>query len=69
MTLKLHLIMPNADKKCPVSREVTTINYQECFSLIKESAMFEFRAFNIAHEIVTGETSQQELVFGEKDVF
>ena len=69
VTLKLHMIMPNADKKFPVSREVTTINYQECFSLIKESAMFEFRAFNIAHEIVTEETSQQELVFGEKDVF
>ena len=69
VTLKLHLIMPNADKKCPVSREVTTINYRECFSLIKESALFEFRAFNIAHEIVAEVTSQQELAFGEKDVF
>ena len=41
--------MPNAEKKNPVSREVTTANYRECFSLIRESALFEFRAFNIVH--------------------
>ena len=34
MTVKLRLIMP---KKSPVSREVTTANYRECFSLIRES--------------------------------
>ena len=33
VTVKLHLIMPNAEKKSPVSREVTTVNYRECFSL------------------------------------
>ena len=64
MTVKLHLIMPNTEqKKSPVSREVITDdNYQECFSLIRESALFEFGAFNIAHDD-TGieETIQQEL--------
>ena len=62
VTVKLHLIMPNAEKKSPVSREVTTANYRECFSLIRGSALFEFGAFNIAHDD-TGieETIQQEL--------
>ena len=51
MIVKLHLILPNAErKKNPVSREVTTANYRECFSLIRESALFEFGAFNIAHD-------------------
>ena len=50
VTVKLHLIMPNAEKKSPVSREVTTANYRECFSLIRESALFHFGAFNIAHD-------------------
>ena len=50
MTVKLHLIMPNAEKKSPVSREVTTDNYRECFSLIRESALFEFGAFIISHD-------------------
>ena len=62
MTVKLHLIIPNAEKKSPVSREVTTANYRECFSLIRESALFEFGAFNIAHDIAGIEdTIQQEL--------
>ena len=64
MTVKLHLIMPNTEqKKSPVSREVTTDdNYQECFSLIRESALFEFGAFNIAHDDAgIEETIQQEL--------
>ena len=63
VTVKLHLIMPNTErKKSPVSREVTTANYRECLSLIRESALFEFGAFNIAHDD-TGieETIQQEL--------
>ena len=61
MTVKLHLLMPNAEKKSPVSREVTTANYRECFSLIRESAVFEFGAFNIAHDNVGIEdTIQQE---------
>ena len=61
--IKLHLIMPNAEKKNPVSREVTTDNYRECFSLIRESALFEFGAFNITHDDDDGveETTQQEL--------
>ena len=51
MIVKLHLILPNAErKKSPVSREVTTVNYRECFSLVKESDLFEFGAFNIAHD-------------------
>ena len=62
MTVKLHLLMPNAEKKSPVSREVTTANYRECFSLIRESAVFEFGAFNIAHDDAGIEdTIQQEL--------
>ena len=62
VTVKLHLIMPNAEKKSPVSREVTTANYRECFSLIRESALFEFGAFNIAHDDAGIEdTIQQEL--------
>ena len=50
MTVKLYLIMPNAEKKSPVSREVTTDNYKECFSIIRESALFEFQALGIAHD-------------------
>ena len=50
VTVKLHLIMPNAEKKSPVSREVTTANYRECFTLITESALFEFRSLDIAHD-------------------
>ena len=63
MTVKLHLIMPNTEqKKSPVSREVTTANYRECFSLIRESVLFEFGAFNIAHDDAGIEdTIQQEL--------
>ena len=62
MTVKLHLIMPNAEKKSPVSREVTTANYRECFSLIRESALFEFGAFNIAHDDAgIEETIRQDL--------
>ena len=62
MTVKLHLIMPNTEKKSPVSREVTTANYRECFSLVRESALFQFGAFNIAHDDAgIEETIQQEL--------
>ena len=63
VTVKLHLIMPNAEqKKSPVSREVTTANYRECFSLIRESALFQFGVFNIAHDDAgIEETIQQEL--------
>ena len=51
--------MPNAGRrKSPVSREVTIANYQECFSLIRESALFEFGAFNIAHDIVIQDTTE-----------
>ena len=64
VTVKLHLIMSNAErKKSPVSREVTTANYRECFSLVKESALFEFGAINITHDDAAGieETTEQEL--------
>ena len=54
--------MPNAEKKNPVSREVTAVNYRECFSLIRKSALFEYRAFDIAHEYADiEEVVQQEL--------
>ena len=54
--------MPNAEKKNPVSREVTTVNYRECFSLIRKSALFEYRAFDIAHDYADiEEVVQQEL--------
>ena len=59
--LKLHLILPNAAKKNPSSREVTTDNYQECFSLLKESALFEFGALNIGHMVADEESIQQVL--------
>ena len=56
VSLKLHLIMPNAGRrKSPV---YTIANYQECFSLIRESALFEFGAFNIAHDIVIQDTTE-----------
>ena len=56
VTVKLHLIMPNAEKKSPVSREVTTANYRECFSLIRESALFEFAALQFMHDVGIEET-------------
>ena len=57
--LKLHLILPNAVKKDPRSREVTTDNFQECFSLMKETALFEFGALNIM--VADEESIQQDL--------
>ena len=47
--MKLHLIMPNTDKKDPQFREVTTDNYLECFSLLRESALFEFGVIDLTH--------------------
>ena len=44
LMLKLHLILPNAEKKNPVSREVTEDNYQECVSLLRDSALFDFES-------------------------
>ena len=64
MTVKLHLIMPNTQKKSPVSREVTTANYHECFSLIRESALFEFESLNIAHDIIVEEAVETMLSKG-----
>ena len=58
--LKLHLILPNAEKKKPSSREVATDNYQECFSLMKESALFEFGALNIGHDLIADEELIQQ---------
>ena len=59
--LKLHLVLPNAEKKSVASREVTTDNYEECFTLIRESALFEFQSLNIAHDAVSEETTQPDL--------
>ena len=61
VTVKLHLIMPNADKKDPQFREVTLDNYQECFSLLRESALFEFGAFDLSHPISLEEQDRREL--------
>ena len=63
VTAKLHLIMPNAEKKSPVSREVTTANYRECFSLIRESALFEFATLQFMHDV--GEETIIETMFGK----
>ena len=60
--LKLHLVLPNAEKKSVASREVTTDNYEECFTLIRESALFEFQSLNIAHDAVFEETTQPDLI-------
>ena len=57
VTLKLHLIMPNADKKDPQLREVTSGNYKECFTLIRESALFEFGVLDLTHPIPPDEDS------------
>ena len=51
--------MPNAEKKNPISREFTTANYRECFSLIRESALFEFGAFNIAEQVLSKDDCKQ----------
>ena len=64
MTVKLHLIMPNAEKKSPVSREVTTANYRECFFLIRESALFEFATLQFMHDVGIEETII-ETMFGK----
>ena len=61
--LKLHLVLPNAEKKSVASREVTTHNYEECFTLIRESALFEFQSLNIAHhDAVSEESTQPDLI-------
>ena len=59
--LELHLILPNTAKKNPSSREVTADNYRECFSLMKESALFEFGALNIGHMVADEESIHQDL--------
>ena len=65
MSLKLHLILPNAEKKSPVSQEVTTDNYHECFSVIRESALFEFGALSIAQDAFLGGSTQPDLSLGK----
>ena len=61
--LKLHLVMPNAEKKSVASREVTTDNYEDSFTRIKESALFEFQSLNIAHhDAISEEDTQPDLI-------
>ena len=60
--LKLHLVLPNAERRSVASREVTSDNYKECFTLIRESAVFEFQSLNIAHDAVSEETTQPDLI-------
>ena len=61
--LKLHLVLPNAEKKSVASREVTTDTYEECFTLISESALFEFQSLKyIAHDAVSEETTRPDLI-------
>ena len=59
VTVKLHLIAPNADKKDPMIREVTSDNCQECFSLLRESALFEFGALDLTHPIPLDQDSDR----------
>ena len=58
--LKLHMVLPNAEKKSVASREVNTDNYKECFTLIRESALFEFQSLT-AHDVFE-ETTQPDLI-------
>ena len=60
LMIKLHLILPNAEKKRPVTREVTEVNYQECASLLRESALFDFESLNIAHDVLFDLEAQQQ---------
>lgn len=48
-------------KNSPVSQEVTTDNYHECFPVIRESDLFEFGALSIAHDVFLGESTQPDL--------
>ena len=67
--MKLHLIMPNADKKDPQLREVTSDNYLECFSLLRESALFEFGAFDLTHPVPPDEESDRRELCKDIDTF
>lgn len=58
--LKLLLVLPNVEAKCVAFKEVTTDNYKECFTLIRDSALFEFQSHNIAHDSVSKETTQPD---------
>ena len=58
--MKLHMIMPNADKKNPQFIEVTSDNYQECFSLLSNSALFEFRSLDLDHPTSPEEESGRQ---------
>ena len=58
--------MPNAEKRSPQSREVTIDNCGECLSLIRESALFEFKAFDIGHVTYESQIQQEEVVFGRE---
>ena len=62
VTVKLHLIIPNADKKDSQFREVTSDNYQECFSLLSDSALFEFGALDLTHPISPDEESGRQVL-------
>ena len=62
VTVKLHLIMPRADKEDSQLTEVTLDNYQECFPLLRKSALFEFGALDLIHSTPPDEeTDRQEL--------
>ena len=65
VTLKLHVILLNAGKKSPVSQEVTTDNYHVCFSVVKESVLFDFGALGIVHDVFLEEITQQDLSLGK----
>ena len=67
--VKLHLIMPNASKKDALIREVTTANHQECFSLLKESGLFEFRDLDLAHPVPPHEDSTKDELSKEMGLF
>ena len=60
VTVKLHLIMPNADKKDPQFREVTLDNYEGFFTIIKESAL------DLTHSIPPNEETDREELGNDK---
>ena len=53
---KLYLVMPFASRQNSLVtsslREVNAINYRDCFSILRESAVFDFRAFKLTSSMV-----------------
>ena len=54
VTIKLHLVMPNGTKS-PKTREITSLNFSECFLLLRNSALFDFTKIEFDHPIAENE--------------